>query len=221
MNRVLVLANHNEGISRLVSSLEELGYYPTLVSAPESLLDRVMEERPDVLLMEFGILDPTGLKELVSACKSATQPLIVGLLSISQLKAFDPNLGMDDFVLSPYQPLEVASRLKHLLWKTLGPDISEVLKAGDLVLDLSRYEVYMAGKKIELTFKEYELLRFLASNPGRVFTREALLKRVWGYDYFGGTRTVDVHIRRLRSKIEDAKHIFVDTIRNVGYRFRE
>ena len=89
----------------------------------------------------------------------------------------------------------------------------------DLVLDLGNYKVFVAGQLVTLTYKEYELLRFLAQNKDKVFTREALLNRVWGYDYYGGARTVDVHIRRLRSKLEDNEHTFIETVRNVGYRF--
>jgi len=89
------------------------------------------------------------------------------------------------------------------------------------VLNLTKCEVSLANNVIPLTFKEYELLKLLATNPGKVFNREALLNRVWGYDYYGGDRTVDVHIRRLRSKIEDATHNFIETVRNIGYRFRE
>ena len=85
---------------------------------------------------------------------------------------------------------------------------------------LDRYDVMMAGRRVPLTYKEFQLLVLLASNPGRVYTREALLSQVWGYDYLGGTRTVDVHIRRVRSKIEDPDHTFVETIWNVGYRFK-
>jgi DNA-binding response OmpR family regulator len=87
-------------------------------------------------------------------------------------------------------------------------------------MDLDRYEVTLVGRKIDLTYKEYELLKYLAMNPGRVFSREALLRSVWEYDYFGGTRTVDVHVRRLRSKIDDVKNGFIETVWNVGYRFR-
>lgn len=89
------------------------------------------------------------------------------------------------------------------------------------MIDPAQCEVTLEGEVVELTFKEYELLRFLASNRGRVFTREALLNWVWGYDYYGGERTVDVHVRRLRSKIEDSKHVFIETVRNIGYRFKK
>ena len=97
----------------------------------------------------------------------------------------------------------------------------ELIRRDDLVIDLARIEVSVAGRPIVLAFREYELLKFLASNPGRVFTRDVLLDRVWGYDYFGGDRTVDVHIRRLRSKIEDSGHVFIETVRNIGYRFKK
>jgi len=95
-----------------------------------------------------------------------------------------------------------------------------VLKCGDLVMDLANYTVHVGGRHVELTYKEYELLRFLATNRDRVFTRETLLSKVWGYDFYGGERTVDVHIRRLRAKIEDRHAPFIETVRNVGYRFR-
>ena len=97
----------------------------------------------------------------------------------------------------------------------------QLLTAGDLIINTTQAEVFLSGRAIDLTFREYELLRFLASHPGRMYSRDALLNYVWGYDYFGGDRTVDVHIRRLRSKIEDAGHNFIDTVRNMGYRFRK
>ena len=104
--------------------------------------------------------------------------------------------------------------------KPAAPDAPGVIRVGDLVIDTNRYDVFVAGRPVLLTFKEYELLKLLASHPRRVFTREALLEQVWGYEYFGGTRTVDVHVRRLRSKTDDTTHTFIDTVWNVGYRFR-
>ena len=98
---------------------------------------------------------------------------------------------------------------------------SRLIKRGDLVIDRSKYEVHRAGGLITLTLKEYELLCFLASNSGRVFSRETLLNKVWGYNYYGGARTVDVHITRLRTKIEGGGHCFIETVRGVGYKFKE
>ena len=114
----------------------------------------------------------------------------------------------------------IALRVQRLLDAVTPPPAPGVVSNGDLVIDTNRYEVFLAGRPVLLTFKEYELLKVLGSNPGRVYSRETLLEQVWGYAYFGGTRTVDVHIRRLRSKIEDAQHTFIDTVWNVGYRFR-
>jgi DNA-binding response OmpR family regulator len=124
-------------------------------------------------------------------------------------------------VVKPWEATEVITRIKRILRQKESMESEEMLRCGDLVIDLSKYEVSLGGKPIILTFKEYQLLKFLASNRGKVFTREALLNKVWGWDYYGGDRTVDVHIRRLRSKIEDKEHSFIETIRNIGYKFRE
>ena len=126
----------------------------------------------------------------------------------------------DDVIVVPWRLGELELRVARLLERKAPPQEARLITAGDLVIDPERYDVYVAGKPVVLTFKEYELLKQLASNPGRVYSREALLEQVWGYHYFGGTRTVDVHVRRLRSKIEDATHTFIDTVWNVGYRFK-
>ena len=137
------------------------------------------------------------------------------------MDALDGSLQADDFIIPPYRPVEVALRIQRLIKRSRPDDAVAPLKNGELTIDLARYEVTLSGRRVDLTFKEYELLRFLAASPGKVFTRETLLNRVWGYDYFGGTRTVDVHVRRLRSKIETTTGSFIETVRNVGYRFRE
>jgi len=124
----------------------------------------------------------------------------------------------DDFIVAPARDAELRVRIARLV--SLNPQSGNRILRGDLAIDVDNCEVSLGGRLIELTYKEYELLKFLASNPGRVHTRETLLDRVWGYDYYGGDRTVDVHIRRLRSKIEDSGHTFINTVRNVGYRFR-
>ncbi|OGO15049.1 MAG: hypothetical protein A2Z02_03420, partial [Chloroflexi bacterium RBG_16_48_7] len=125
---------------------------------------------------------------------------------------------INDFIAKPVDPLEMEVRARRCL-KLVGTG-SEIIKSGDMVIDLAQAEVYISGKPVELTFKEYELLKFLATNKNRVYKRETLLNELWGYDYFGGDRTVDVHIRRLRSKIEDADHTFIETVRNMGYKFK-
>ena len=125
----------------------------------------------------------------------------------------------DDFVITPLRGDEVEARLKHLFWRTgrgLRPDLVE---QGPLVVNLETYQASIDGRPLDLTYMEYELLKFLATHPGKVFTRETLLSRVWGYEYYGGARTVDVHIRRLRAKLTEEHAHLIQTVRSVGYRF--
>ncbi len=131
----------------------------------------------------------------------------------------DPSSGLDDFIVLPSSVHELLARLRLHLWRTHRIAGDDIVTAGDLVIDQANYSVSIDGRTLELTFKEYELLRFLVTHRGRVFTREALLNQVWGYDYYGGTRTVDVHIRRIRAKLGPEHEDLVETIRNVGYRF--
>jgi DNA-binding response OmpR family regulator len=141
------------------------------------------------------------------------------LLRPDQVTAFDPTWPVDDFLVVPVAPEELLLRLRRVIFSKTGIDDANSLRSGDLLLDLANYKVFVGGQTVNLTFKEFELLRFLMTNRGKVFTREALLNRVWGYEYYGGARTVDVHIRRLRSKIETGTTIYIETVRNVGYRF--
>ena len=149
----------------------------------------------------------------------ASGPPTVAAISWDMLLAPGLRLRTDEVIVVPWRQGELRLGLARLLARKAWPENPGVIRAGDLVIDPERYDVHLAGEAVLLTFKEYELLKLLAANPGRVYTREALLEQVWGYRYFGGTRTVDVHIRRLRSKIEDATHTFIDTVWNVGYRF--
>jgi len=147
-------------------------------------------------------------------------PLIV-LVHRNAVGLFASSADVDDFVAEPWDADEVAARARRIV-KSRSPgaaDNGELIRCGELEIDLSRCEVHVGGRLVELTFKEYELLKFLVSHRGRVFTRETLLNKVWGYDYYGGDRTVDVHIRRLRSKLGESD--FIDTVRNIGYRARD
>jgi DNA-binding response OmpR family regulator len=126
--------------------------------------------------------------------------------------------GADDVILHTASPGEVDARLR-LAIDRLAPAASGEIRSGDLLIDESTYSVRLRSHALDLTFKEFELLKFLAQHPGRVFTRSQLLQEVWGYDYFGGTRTVDVHVRRLRAKLGAEHEALIGTVRNVGYRF--
>lgn len=125
----------------------------------------------------------------------------------------------DDFCLHPFHPVELEARLKHLFRRAGHTDRAEVIEYGPLGMNLETYQAAIDGRPLDLTYMEYELLKFLASHPGTVFTRETLLSRVWGYDYYGGARTVDVHVRRLRSKLGEENAGLIHTVRSVGYSF--
>ena len=146
------------------------------------------------------------------------EPLLL-LVSGSQLNELELREDLfDDFCLSPFHPRELEARLRHLLWRAGKGSRPEVVEYGPLILNLETYQAVIEKRPLDLTYMEYELLKFLATHPGKVFTRETLLSRVWGYEYYGGARTVDVHIRRLRAKLGD-EHNLIHTVRSVGYRF--
>lgn len=145
-------------------------------------------------------------------------PVLVAV-TLARLPALDFSIGFDDFVLMPLVPAELYARIRQLDWKSATFGSDEVIKIDDLVIDIAAYEVRIGGRRIELTHQEFELLRFLAQHRGRVFTRQALLERAWGYRYAGSTRTVDIHVRRVRSKLGVVGEL-VETVRNVGYKMR-
>jgi two-component system alkaline phosphatase synthesis response regulator PhoP len=146
-------------------------------------------------------------------------PLLL-LLSPQQLGALELREDLfDDFCATPCDPRELEARLSHLFWRTGRGLRPELVEYGPLVLNLETYQASVASKPLALTFMEYELLKFLATHPGKVFTRETLLSRVWGYEYYGGARTVDVHVRRLRAKLGEEHANLISTVRSVGYRF--
>ena len=176
---------------------------------------------PDAVIIDLTTVgeDPFAQRYLDDTQGGEPPPVIV-VLARDRLDALDLANAPDDFILAGAPAEELSARIRHVLYRRHGVDARNILKCGDLLMDLANYTVHISGRPVELTYKEYELLRFLATNRGRVFTREALLNRVWGYDFYGGARTVDVHIRRLRAKIEDRHAPFIETVRNVGYRFR-
>ena len=191
-----------------------------VVITREADLDSIRSEAlPHLALVDATTMAVADLRHFVRACARTKLP-VIALVPERRVSDLDPALGIDDFVVSPINPDELVTRAKMVIRRTASPEDSSVIRMGELVINPTSYEVSLRGRRINLRFKEYELLRLLATNPGRVFTREVLLSRIWGYDYFGGTRTVDVHIRRLRSKIEVPDHSFIETIWNVGYRFR-
>jgi DNA-binding response OmpR family regulator len=166
-----------------------------------------------------------SLAEPMAACRSLRrleppfEPLVVAV-RIDQLAELSLRDELfDDFVVVPVRADELAARLRHLL-AVRGTTVSAaVLEHGALTINLETYQASVGGRALDLTYMEYELLRFFATNPNRVLTRETLLNRVWGYEYYGGARTVDVHVRRLRAKLGESHAHLIHTVRSVGYRF--
>jgi DNA-binding response OmpR family regulator len=150
-------------------------------------------------------------------------PLII-VTTEGGLSAINADWGITDVTLDTAGPAEVDARIRIVIGKDAieqlakNPSLKEI-RSGDVVIDEDSYTAKIKGRTLDLTFKEFELLKYLAQHPGRVFSRSQLLQEIWGYDYFGGTRTVDVHIRRLRSKLGPEFESVIDTVRNVGYRF--
>ena len=167
-------------------------------------------------------VDPEGAWALCRALRkrdgNATPLLVlVGGAQLADLQLRDELF--DDFCLTPFHPMELEARLRHLFYRGGAGARPEMVEHSGLALNLETYQASIAGKPLDLTYMEYELLKFLAQNPGKVFTREMLLSRVWGYEYYGGARTVDVHIRRLRAKLGEEHANLIQTVRSVGYRF--
>jgi DNA-binding response OmpR family regulator len=159
---------------------------------------------------------------LARSVRKRDVPLEPLLLLISGARLSDLDLRdelFDDFCLNPFHPRELEARLRHMLWRSGTGTAPDLVEYSGLVLNLETYQAAIDNRPLDLTYMEYELLKFLAQHPGRVFTRETLLSRVWGYEYYGGARTVDVHIRRLRAKLGEEHANLIQTVRSVGYRF--
>jgi DNA-binding response OmpR family regulator len=160
-----------------------------------------------------------GLCRLLGSTGSSVP--VVAVLTEGGLVAVNSEWGLDDFLLPDTGPAELDARLRLLVVRSRGVTAEEAsgkVTLGDLIIDEGTYTARLRGRPLDLTYKEFELLKYLAQNAGRVFTRAQLLQEVWGYDFFGGTRTVDVHVRRLRAKLGSEYESLIGTVRNVGYK---
>ncbi|MGH9276822.1 MAG: winged helix-turn-helix domain-containing protein [Acidimicrobiales bacterium] len=205
----------------LVQGLDVGGYPWRAVPRPDEVDDLTPDDG-----WSGGVVcadeDPDGAFALCRALRKRDLPLEPLLLVVSAEQLGDLELRedlFDDFVVAPFRPGELEARLKHLFWRTGTGTRPELIEYGPLVLNLETYQAAIKGRPLDLTYMEYELLKFLATHPGKVFTREMLLSRVWGYEYYGGARTVDVHVRRLRAKLGEENANLIQTVRSVGYRF--
>ena len=221
MYNIFLLANHGNGLQPLLETVSRAGLSCRFGSELEQVKEAAGSPQTniDAVLLDLESFRPVECQGMVEGCRALKVP-VLAVVPGDSVETYDPALNPDEFILTPMQQGELLARVKQAIYRVSGPLGAQLLKIGDLVIDLERYDVLMAGRRVSLTYKEFQLLVMLASNPGRVYTRDVLLSQVWGYDYLGGTRTVDVHVRRLRSKIEDPDHSFVETIWNVGYRFK-
>ncbi|MEE8338003.1 MAG: response regulator transcription factor [Dehalococcoidia bacterium] len=219
MQRVLLISDSAAHSAAAESALRLDGHTVRTEPTVERGLLVAREWRPTLLLLDLGIgLTAGGLAALLRDQHVRDGLAVIAIAAPQQLALVGPGVAVDDVIVPPLDEDELRARVGRVLWLHAGADDGTVLRRGALAIDIERYTVTVDGEIVDLTYKEYELLRFLASNPGKPFTREALLNQVWGYDYYGGSRTVDVHVRRIRAKIERHEQ-FIETVRNVGYRF--
>ena len=218
MATVLLLTNTLAPSAEVLPALGLLSHHVRILPAEASAL--VESPTADLVLVDARrelaqakslcrILDTTGL----------SAPLLV-IVTEGGLAALSSDWGVDDALLDTAGPAEVEARFRLAIGRRREAEPEDTaITAGQLVIDEANYSVRLRGKVLDLTYKEFELLKHLAQHPGRVFSRAQLLQEVWGYDYFGGTRTVDVHVRRLRAKLGTDYEALIGTVRNVGYRF--
>jgi DNA-binding response OmpR family regulator len=218
--RLLLLTRGMQSSSEVLPALALLAHHVRIHPAEPSALLTAPES--DAVLVD-GRADLPAVRGFTRLLRQTglNQPLVL-VTTEGGLAAIQWDWGIDDILLDTASPAEVEVRLRLAVTKTsAGPDRNDVeeIRSGELLVDEASYTARLKSRTLDLTFKEFELLKFLAQHPGRVFTRAVLLQEVWGYDYFGGTRTVDVHVRRLRAKLGPEHDALIGTVRNVGYRF--
>lgn len=199
---------------------EDLRDCLALTTAEVTFADELLPEsrtidEADVLVVELDPQPMRRLREISRITEEMGMPVLV-VTGVENLALIETAEGLADFVVSPPNPVEIRIRLQRL---GTGEPTGDLVRFKDLELNPLNYQATLAGSPMDLTYMEYELLRFLVENPVRVWSREQLLSRVWGYEYYGGARTVDVHVRRLRSKLGEERSSWITTVRSVGYRF--
>ncbi|KTB48412.1 response regulator transcription factor [Dehalogenimonas alkenigignens] len=217
MFNILILAEENDKTREIKNRLSREGYVCLLMPPGEEPEKLAAQHTARLVVVDVSAEDDIPTLDTAGEGKG---PMLVAAVFRQRMAELGARDDVDDFVLKPFDVDELLTRIRKLAARAKATPPSDIIVAGDLIIDTARCEVSLAGAPIELTFREYELLKFLATNRGRVFSREVLLNKVWGYEYFGGDRTVDVHVRRLRSKIEEFGQVYVETVRNIGYRFK-
>ncbi len=230
MKKILIIEDELNIYELIKFNLETHGFEVDGVQDGAMAIDKILDVLPDLIILDLMLPGKDG----ISICREIRANSIISYIPIIMLTAkseeFDKVLGLeigaDDYITKPFGVKELCARVKAVLRRTeiLLSKEDEAIIIGDLHIEPKAFEVYQNGEKLALTLKEYELLVFLAKHRGQVLTRDQLLDQIWGFDYYGETRTVDVHIRYLRKKIEEQSEDgkkYIETVRGVGYRFIE
>ncbi len=223
-NDMILAVDDEVHILELISfNLKSAGYNVVTALTGEEALKRCEVEKPSLVLLDIMLPGIDGLevcRRLKGDRTTSNIPIIMLTARGDEVdKILGLELGADDYITKPFSVRELAARVKSLLRRVAPQQESEpqTLRCGDIVIDITNYEAFKGGEKLSLTLKEFELLKVLVLSRGKVLTRDFLLDRIWGYEYYGETRTVDVHIRHLRQKLGEEPYI--ETVRGVGYRF--
>jgi DNA-binding response OmpR family regulator len=218
----ILIVDDDENICEVIKMyLDNAGFDTKVSHDGKKAQDAFLEYNPDLVLLDIMLPSMDGIDVLKWIRRENQTPVI---MLTAKGETFDKVLGLelgaDDYIVKPFEPKELLARVKAVLRRFNTDNISkETLKFDGLIIDIDSYTVTYNGKEIKMPPKEFELLYYLASNKNRVFTREQLLCEVWGYDYPGDSRTVDVHIKRLREKLEEGSNWQIETVWGVGYKF--
>ena len=221
MPHILCIDDEQNILDLLSFNLEAAGYSTLTATTGADGLAVAKQAIPSAILLDLMLPDMDGTdvcKGLKADPMTASLPIIMLTAKDSEVdKILGLELGADDYMTKPFSVRELVARVKALLRRCAPAEESGIIKVGPVTIDSDNYEAFRNGEKIQLTLKEFELLKLLASTPGKVLTRDYLLDRIWGYEFYGETRTVDVHIRHLRQKLGDDQYL-IETVRGVGYK---
>lgn len=223
--KILVVDDEEHIVELIKFNLEKNGYGVITADNGRDAFIIAKEQQPDLILLDLMLPGMDGLdvcKEIRRDSGISTMPIIMITAKGEELdKILGLELGADDYITKPFSVRELIARVKAILRRTTVKYEDNGFKFGEITIDFEKHEVRRDGEKVDLTLKEFELLEILIKNKGRVMTRDFLLDKIWGYEYVGETRTVDVHVRHLRQKIEkdDKNPVYIQTIRGIGYKF--